>query len=108
MLSEVRGRVGWGLTSLNNVKVSCGQYGQRAFKVLTQILWDEFQQRRYSVISPKFRLNESLNEGENNDSPLLCYARVYIFAKMYDMTNLRSLALNKLHQALYFFKVITS
>ncbi|KAH6702769.1 hypothetical protein BKA61DRAFT_196718 [Leptodontidium sp. MPI-SDFR-AT-0119] len=93
----------------DDVEESYGQCvlcGQRGRGVPTQILWDEFQRRKYSAVIPKFRPRESLDECENNDGPFYCHARVYVFAEMYDIADLRSLALDKLHQALCSFKVV--
>ncbi|CZS92519.1 uncharacterized protein RAG0_03135 [Rhynchosporium agropyri] len=70
----------------------------------TQKLWDEFQCRVYSVVSPKFRPCE---EFEADSGPFLCHARVYVFADMYDIPDLCSLALDKLHHALCAFEVVS-
>ncbi|KAG4427802.1 hypothetical protein IFR05_016715 [Cadophora sp. M221] len=63
---------------LDGVDVSCGQCGQRGLGVPTQTLWDDFQRRRYSVVGPKFRPSESLDEGEINDGPFLRFVGVVI------------------------------
>jgi len=92
----------------DDVEESCGQCvlcGQRGRGVPTKILWDEFQRRKYSAAIPKFRPREFLDESEYKDGPFHCHARVYVFAEMYEIADLRSLALDKLHQALCSFKV---
>jgi hypothetical protein len=97
------------IADYDNVEECCGhcvQCGQCGRGVPTQILWDEFQRRKYSAVIPKFRPRESLDECENNDGPFYCHARVYVFAEMYEIADLRSLALDKLHQALCSFKVV--
>jgi hypothetical protein len=73
-----------------------------------QILWDEFQRRDYSDISPRFRLRGSFEECKVDSSLFLCHARVYVFADKYDITQLRNLALDKLHQALRSLKAAGS
>lgn len=88
-------------SGFDSVEKSCGQCGREA---PMQILWDEFQRRDYSVVSPKFRPRENLEECEDNAGPFLCHARVYVFADRYDIAGLRILALDKLHQALCSFK----
>jgi hypothetical protein len=88
-------------SGFDSVEKSCGQCGREA---PMQILWEEFQRRDYSVVSPKFRPREKLEECEDNAGPFLCHARVYVFADRYDIAGLRILALDKLHQALCSFK----
>lgn len=62
----------------DDVEEACGQCGRG---IRTQILWDEFQRRRYSVVIPTFRPREILDESECNDGPFHCHARVYAFAE---------------------------
>lgn len=81
--------------------------GRCSLETPTQKLWDEFQCRTYSVVSPKFRPREHLAECEADSGPFLCHARVYVFADTYDIPTLRSLALDKLHHALCSLEVIT-
>ncbi len=80
-------------------------WGQLDREVPTQKLWDEFKRRDYSVVSPKYRPRENIEECEHTVSLFLCHARVYVFADRYDIAGLRILALDKLHQALCSFTV---
>lgn len=50
------------------IKESCGRCGSGA---PMQILWDEFERRDYSVVSPKFRPREILEEYETLLAPFL-------------------------------------
>jgi hypothetical protein len=86
----------------DKVGKSCGQCGRGT---RTQILWDEFRRREYSVTSPKLRPRELLEECADKDDLFLWHARVYVFADRYDIAGLRVLALDKLHHALCSFKV---
>lgn len=91
-------------TDIDTVEESCGRCSHES---PTQKIWDEFQRRAYSVVSPKFRPREHLAECEVDSGPFLCHARVYVFADTYDIPDLRSLALDKLHHALCSFEIIT-
>ncbi|KAG4441222.1 hypothetical protein IFR05_003270 [Cadophora sp. M221] len=87
----------------DDVEESCGQCvqcEQCGRVVCTQTLWDEFQRREYSAVIPKLQSCEFLDECEDDDGPFQCHARVYVFAEMYAIADLRSLALDKLHHAL--------
>jgi len=86
--------------SVEAIEPYCGRCNNRK----EQILWDEFQIRDYSVISPRFRPRENFEECKSNTSPFLYHARIYVFADKYDITTLRNLALDKLHQTLRSFK----
>lgn len=88
--------------NVNIIEESCIYCGSEA---PTQNVWDEFKRRDYSVVSSKFRPGANLEECDDNIGPFLGHARVYVFADRYDITALRVLALDKLHQALCSSKV---
>lgn len=81
----------------------CGQCNR---ETPTENLWNEFQRRTYSVVSPKFRPREHMAEYEDNAGLFICHARVYVFADTYDIAELCSLSLDKLHQALCSFEIV--
>ena len=84
----------FGSDNIAVVEPQCRHWGHETKKTL----WDEFQGRDYSVVSPKFWPRGNLEESKADD--FLRHARVYVFADKYDITKLQDLALDKLHQML--------
>ena len=71
-----------------------------------ELLWNEFKRTTFVDSNPLPTLRPyKPTEYKTASYILLVYARVYLLADSYKVTNLVSISLNKLHQALIVFEV---
>lgn len=73
-----------------------------ALSASQKLAWDSFRAKEYldKATIPGWQIRPNNDSQENYTEVLLCHARLYVFADMYDIGPLRRLALCKLHHTL--------
>jgi hypothetical protein len=82
--------------------VYCGySLGKQAF-------WNKFRNSYYSDSIFNFEAHKNIEQYEDYTNIFLSHARIHIFADKYDVANLHTLALGKLHQILDVFNIYSN